>query len=117
MDKVTYYHVLKSEKLANGKTLTRDRFSVLFTCNATRSHQIKPLVIHTYQKSHACRNQDMNWLNVYWATTAKGYMNKNLLRKWLENNSILDARVHCRSKNLNFKVLWFMDNAPGHAKY
>ncbi|KAG7178103.1 Tigger transposable element-derived protein 1-like 95, partial [Homarus americanus] len=74
--------------------------------------QAKGTKLARYQKPHAYRNQDMNKLNVYWEKTAKGYMEKNLSKKWFEKYFIPDARAHCRHKNLDFKVLLFMDFHP-----
>ena len=57
--------IAKSEKQTPGVKMAKDRFSVLFTCNASGSHWMKPLLIYKYKKPFAYKNCDMKKLNVY----------------------------------------------------
>ncbi|KAK3855678.1 hypothetical protein Pcinc_037935 [Petrolisthes cinctipes] len=44
-------------------------------------------------------------------------MNMVLSAEWFDNHFVPDALRKCKELNLDGKVLLFMDNAPGHARY
>ncbi|KAK3888476.1 hypothetical protein Pcinc_007470 [Petrolisthes cinctipes] len=94
----------------------RNRF-VLLTCNASGDYLMKPLVIYKYKRPRAYKGCDMNKLNVYWEQTKKGYMSTELSRKWFDECFVKDAKKYCQKKNVAFKVVLFLDNAPSHAKF
>ena len=97
--------------------MSKDRFSALLTCNASGDYLMKPLVIYKYKKPRAYKGCDMTNLNVYWEQTKKGYMSTELSKKWFDECFVKDAKEYCQRKNLAFKVLLFLDNAPSHAKF
>ena len=55
-----YWRTPPSKTLATGSVIGRkkskDRITVLLTCNATGDHKLNPLVIHKYKNPHAIRN-------------------------------------------------------------
>ena len=59
----------------------------------------------------------MQQLNVYWETTASAYMTSALSIEWFDKYFVPDAKKKCEELNLDFKILLFLDNAPGHAKF
>lgn len=60
----------------------------------------------------------MNNLQGYiWDSNSKGYMTPNLSLNWFDNHSVPELREHCRANNLDFRVVFFMDNAPGRAHF
>ena len=109
--------ISKKEKQAAGMKMSKDRFSVLLTCNASGDYLMKPLVIYKYKKPRAYKGCDITKLNVYWEQTKKGYMSTELSRKWFDECFVKDAKEYCQKKNLAFKVLLFLDNAPSHARF
>ncbi|KAK3883235.1 hypothetical protein Pcinc_012436 [Petrolisthes cinctipes] len=112
----TFIH--KTEKQAPGVKMAKNRISVLFTCNATDTHRMKPLIIYKFKKPRAYKGADMNKLDdIYWASNPKGYMNMLLSAEWFDKHFVPDAQRKCKELNLDGKVLLFMDNAPGHARY
>ena len=60
--------------------MSKDRFSVLLTCNALGDYLMKPLVIYEYKRPRAYKGCEMTKLNVYWEQTKKGCMSTELLR-------------------------------------
>ncbi len=79
---------------------------------------MKPAIIYKFAKPHSFRNCDMNNLpNCVWYHNKSGYMTAALSVTWFDTVFVPAARSHCMKKNLAFKVLLFLDNAPGHAKY
>ncbi|KAK3894001.1 hypothetical protein Pcinc_002209 [Petrolisthes cinctipes] len=112
----TFIH--KAEKQAPSVKMAKDRISVLFTCNSTGTHRMKPLIIYKFKKPRAYKGADMNKLDgIYWASNPKGYMNMLLSAEWFDKHFVPDALRKCKELNLDGKVLLFMDNAPGHARY
>ncbi|XP_042229139.1 uncharacterized protein LOC121871081 isoform X2 [Homarus americanus] len=109
--------ISKKEKQAKGVKMAKDRFSVLLTCNASGDCLMKPLVIYKYKRPRAYKGCDMSKLNVYWEKTNKGYMSMELSKKWFDDCFIKDAKEYCRKKNVAFKVVLFLDNAPSHARF
>ncbi|XP_042206835.1 tigger transposable element-derived protein 1-like [Homarus americanus] len=109
--------ISKKEKQAKGVKMAKDRFSVLLTCNASGDCLMKPLVIYKYKRPRAYKGCDMSKLNVYWEKTSKGYMSTELSKKWFDDCFVEDAKEYCRKKNVFFKVVLFLDNAPSHARF
>ena len=111
-------YIPKEMKQAPGLKLAKDKFSVLLTCNATGDCKMKPLVIYKFAKPHSFRNCDMKNLgNCYWFHNSTGYMTAALSIQWFDNHFVPDARAYCKLKKIPFKVVLFLDNAPGHAKF
>ena len=44
-------------------------------------------------------------------------MNSNIIKDWLLNCFVPDAKWKCRQDGHEFKVLLIMDNCPAHAHY
>ena len=108
----------KEVKQAPGHKLSKDKFSVLFTCNASGECKMKPLVIYKFAKPHSFRNCDMeNLPNCIWLHNASGYMTIPISVIWFDKHFVPDAKRYCKKKNIPFKVVLFLDNAPGHAKF
>ena len=108
----------KEIKQAPGKKLAKDKFSVLLTCNASGDCKMKPLVIYKHAKPHSYRNMDMKKLpNCYWLHNSSGYMTQALSVEWFDKYFVPDAKKYCEGKGIAFKVVLFLDNAPGHAQY
>ena len=58
-----------------------------------------------------------NLPNCVWYHNKSGYMTAALSVTWFDTVFVPTARNHCMKKNLAFKVILFLDNTPGHAKY
>ncbi|XP_045128616.1 tigger transposable element-derived protein 1-like [Portunus trituberculatus] len=109
--------IAKNERQARGVKPSKDRITVLFTANASGDCLMKPQVIYRSAKPRAYRNCNMNQLNVYWASNKKAWVTSALCTDWFDNHFVPDAQSYCKRKNLDFKVLLCIDNAPGHGKF
>ena len=109
--------IAKNERQARGVKPSKDRITVLFTANSSGDCLMKPQVIYRSAKPRAYRNCNMNQLNVYWASNKKAWVTSALCTDWFDNHFVPDAQSYCKRKNLDFKVLLCMDNAPGHGKF
>lgn len=111
-------YVPKGHRQAAGTKIAKDKFTVLLTTNVTGDFMMKPVILYKYAKPHSFRNCDMNNLpNCVWYNNQSGYMNSDIALKWFDERFVPGTRDYCKRKNLAFKVLLFMDNAPGHPKY
>ncbi|KAG7166478.1 Jerky protein-like 31 [Homarus americanus] len=93
----------------------KERITVLFTTNASGTCKPKLSVIHTARKPHAYRNVDMTKINVHWLTARKAWMFSALSLSWFDDCFIPDVKKFCEQKNVPFKILLLLDNAPGHS--
>ena len=79
---------------------------------------MKPLIVYKYAKPHSYKNCDMSNLpNCVWYSNSSGYMTSALSIKWFDEVFVPRTKRYCRQKNIDFRVLLFLDNAPGHAKF
>ena len=60
---------------------------------------MKPLVIYKFKQPRPYKNCDMEYLNIYWEQTKKGYITIDLSKKWFEEYFVKDAKEYCRKKN------------------
>lgn len=51
---------------------------------------------------------------LHWITNKKVRVTASLFKDWFLNYFVPDVREYLRSKQLDFKVLLLIDNAPGH---
>lgn len=69
-----------------------------------------------YRSKHprAFRNFTMNDLPVIWKSNAKAWVTKELFEDWFLNYFCPASQQYCKIKNIDFKILLLLDNAPGH---
>ncbi|KAG7166441.1 Jerky protein-like 32 [Homarus americanus] len=97
------------------RELQKERITVLFTTTASGTCKPKLSVIHTARKPHAYKNVDMSKINVHWLTARKAWMFSALSLFWFDDCFIPDVKKFCEQKNIPFKILLLLDNAPGHS--
>ena len=79
---------------------------------------MKPVIVYKYAKPHSYKNCDMSNLpNCVWYNTKSGYMTSALSVKWFDEVFVPKTKEYCRRKNIDFRVILFLDNAPGHAQF
>ena len=94
----------------SGTKQSKDRVTVLFTCNATGSEKMCPLFIHKYENPRVLRGINKNTLPVNYYWNSKSWMQVSIWNEYLKN---LDARMRTLGRN----ILLLVDNAPTHALY
>jgi hypothetical protein len=107
-----YWELEPSKTLAqgplSGKKNSKNRVTLLLTCNATGTEKLKPLFIHKYQNPRILRGIKKEDLPVdyYWNSTA--WMQISIWNDYLEN---LDRQMRLQNRH----ILLLVDNAPVHA--
>ena len=80
-------------KQAKGRKADKSRVTVSFCLNSSGSHKMKPLVIHTAQHPRCYKHlKDMKKAPVYWRSSKKAWVNSKIIKDWLLNCFIPDAR-------------------------
>ena len=116
MPKSTY--ISAKSKQAKGRKADKSRVTVCFCVNQSGTHKMKPLVIHTAQHPRCYKHlKDMKKAPVYWRSSKKAWVNSKIMKDWLLNCFVPDARWKCRQDNREFKVVLVMDNCPAHPQY
>lgn len=93
-----------------GTKQSKDRVTVLLTCNATGSEKMRPLFIHKYENPRALRGISKNTLPVNYYWNSKSWMQVSIWNEFLKK---LDSRMRAQDRN----ILLLVDNAPTHALY
>ena len=70
-------------------------------------------MIHKSENPRAFRNVNKNGLPVIWRANKKAWMTRELFKDWFENHFCPEVERFLTRKNLAFKVLLLLDNAPG----
>ncbi|XP_050706510.1 tigger transposable element-derived protein 1-like [Eriocheir sinensis] len=109
--------IIAKQKKPRGHKESKQRFSVLFTVNATGDCKLKPLVLYTAARPRPYRHKDMKNLNVHWVSNKKGYMTTVTFLDWFDNHFIPEGKEYCERNNLAFKLMLLLDNAPGHPTF
>ncbi|XP_023223549.1 tigger transposable element-derived protein 1-like [Centruroides sculpturatus] len=107
-------YISKNEKTAPGFKVSKDRITLLLCSNASGDFITKPMLIHRSLNPCSmkqCNNYD---LPVYWRDNKKAWMTGHLFKNWFHNCFVPDVENYLKKKNLAFKVLLILDNAPSH---
>jgi hypothetical protein len=91
-----------------GRKKSKERITVMLTCNADGTEKLKPLLIHKYQNPKAIRNIDKNTLKVKYYWNIKAWMQTSIFHDYLKN-------LNNEMKNQNRTILLLLDNAPTHS--
>lgn len=102
-------HTISNGPVA-GKKQSKDRVTILVTCNATGSEKMKPLFIHKYENPRALRSINKNTLPVNYYWNSKSWMQVSIWNDYLKK---LDFQMRTLGRN----IILLVDNAPTHALY
>ncbi|KAF0746713.1 tigger transposable element-derived protein 1-like [Aphis craccivora] len=103
----------KNEKTAPGFKAAKDRLTLLLCANAC-GFMIKSMVVYKSLKPRAFKSKDMNHLPVFWRANNKAWVTAQIFSDWFTNCFIPQVEMYLKLKNLPFKALLLIDNAPGH---
>nr|XP_012148419.1 PREDICTED: uncharacterized protein LOC105663526 [Megachile rotundata] len=107
-------YLAKAHKSASGHKAAKSRITVLFCCNASGDHVMKPLVINKSKTPRSFKGIKINNLPVYWMANKKAWVTATLFNEWFHNFFVPDVKRYLSKKGLPFKALLLIDNAPGH---
>lgn len=102
-------HTLSNGPVAGTKQ-SKDRVTILLTCNSTGTEKLRPLFIHKYENPRVLKNINKNSLPVNYYWNKKSWMQVSIWNDYLKK---LDS--HMRAQNRN--IILLVDNAPTHALY
>jgi hypothetical protein len=91
-----------------GRKKSKERITVMLTCNADGTEKLKPLLIHKYQNPKAIRNIDKNTLKVKYYWNIKAWMQTSIFHDYLKD-------LNNEMKKKNRTILLLLDNAPTHS--
>lgn len=107
-------YVAKAQKSAGGFKAAKDRVTLLFCSNASGDRMLKPLLVNRSLKPRSMKGVDISRLPVYWMANKKAWVTTHIFTEWFNKCFIPEVRCYMEDKNLEFKVLLILDNAPGH---
>ncbi|XP_017789938.1 PREDICTED: tigger transposable element-derived protein 1-like [Habropoda laboriosa] len=107
-------YLAKAHKSASGHKAAKSRITVLFCCNASGDHIMKPLVINKSKTPRSFKGININNLPVYWMANKKAWVTATLFNEWFHNFFVPDVKRYLSKKGLPFKALLLIDNAPGN---
>ena len=99
-----------SNEQTSGKKQSKDRVTILLTCNATGSEKLTPLFIHKYENPRVIKNIDKRTLPVEYYWNQKSWMQVSIWNDYIKK---LDTKM----RRQNRKIILLVDNAPTHALY
>ena len=109
-----FWKMKPSRTISNGPVAgtkqSKDRVTVLFTCNSTGTEKLRPLFIHKYENPRALKNINKNSLPVNYYWNKKSWMQVSIWNDYLKK---LDSRMRVQNRH----ILLLIDNAPTHALY
>ncbi|GLV40948.1 hypothetical protein CBL_08522 [Carabus blaptoides fortunei] len=114
MPNITF--ISKQEKCAPGFKASKDRITLLLCSNASGDFITKPFLVQKLLNPRALKGVNKNTLPVHWKANSKAWVTGNLFREWFLESFVPEVENYLKEKNLGFKVLLLLDNAPGHQK-
>lgn len=105
--KMEPYRVLSTGPVA-GRKASKERITVMLTCNASGTEKLKLLVIHKHQNPRAIKHIEKKTLPVNYYWNSKAWMQTSIFNDYLVN---LNRYMKLRNRN----ILLLLDNAPTHS--
>ncbi|MDW3631436.1 MAG: hypothetical protein QOK71_08365 [Nitrososphaeraceae archaeon] len=91
----------------SGRKKSKERVTVLLTCNASGTEKLKPLFIHKYKTPRALKHIYKETLPVDYYWNLKAWMQTSIFNDYLIN---LNRSMQRQNRN----ILLLLDNAPTH---
>ena len=91
----------------SGVKQSKDRVTILLTCNATGTDKLVPLFIHKHQNPRALKGINKNSLPVNYYWNSKAWMQMSIWNDYLK-------KLNNKMSIANRKILLLVDNAPTH---
>ncbi|KAI1888220.1 hypothetical protein AGOR_G00182770 [Albula goreensis] len=107
-------YISKAEHTAPGFKAANDRVNLLLCANASGDCMVKPMLVYRSLNPRALKGKNKCHLPVFWRANKKAWVTGTLTMDWLNNCFVRDVERYLTRKNLAFKVLLILENAPGH---
>ncbi|KAL4084407.1 hypothetical protein QTP88_028230 [Uroleucon formosanum] len=86
----------------------------LLLCANACGFMMNSMVVYKFLNPRAFKGKDMNHLPVFWIANNKAWVTAQIFSDWFKNCFIPQVEKYLKLKNLPFKALLLIDNAPGH---
>ncbi|XP_051823209.1 tigger transposable element-derived protein 1-like [Antechinus flavipes] len=107
------YHIPRGGKSPLGHKASKDRLTVMFGANASGDLKLKPVVVYRSDNPPALKGIVKASLGVHYRYSKKGWMTAQIcIDIFAEFFPVIE--YYCKKKNLAFKILIIIDNAPSH---
>lgn len=107
-------YISRDAKVASGFKVAKDRLTLLFCGNASGDFKCKPLLVYRAENPRALKNKKKADLPVFWRSNRKAWVTAQIFEDWFQNCFCTEVKRYLEKKNMAFKVLLLIDNAPGH---
>ena len=107
--------ISRNERRAPGFKVSKDRITLLLCSNASGDFITKPMFINKSLNPRCMKGNNKNNLPVYWRANKKAWMTAKLFNDWFYHCFVPDVENYLKKKNLAFKVLLLLHNAPPRA--
>ncbi|XP_023220465.1 tigger transposable element-derived protein 1-like [Centruroides sculpturatus] len=71
-------------------------------------------IVYCSENPRALKNKSKAGLPVIWKLNRKAWVTASLFEDWFGHHFIPEGKCYCQSKQIPFKVMLIIDNAPGH---
>lgn len=107
-------YISKEGKTVQGFTVAKDRLMLLLGSNAAGDNRLKPLLVYHSETPRALKHISKETLPLYYRANRKAWVTDAIFEDWFANCFIPEVEKYCREKEIPFKILLTLDNAPGH---
>lgn len=107
-------YLAKEENVAPGHKAAKDRLTLLLGGNAAGDCKLKPMLVYHSENPRAFKGKDKGHLPVIWKANSKAWVTGALFQDWFTQHFVPAVKKYCCAKNMAFKALLILDNAPGH---
>ncbi|XP_069815138.1 tigger transposable element-derived protein 1-like [Dendropsophus ebraccatus] len=107
-------YISKEEKSAPGHKVSKERLTLLLGGNAVGEYKLKPMLVYQAENPRALKGISKAQLPVIWKSNRKAWVTLAVFKDWFNNYFVPSVERYCTSKDIPFKVLLILDNAPGH---
>lgn len=104
----------KEENFMSEFKTSKDRLTLLLGGNAAGDCKLTPLLVYHSKKPRSSKNTDKNWLPVHWTVNQKASITQKVFKDWFINHFSREVESFCKSKNIPFKAILLLHNAPSH---
>ena len=107
-------YIAKEEKVAPGFKAFKDRFTLLLGANLTGDCKLKPVMVYHSENPRALKGYNKKTLPVHWYSNKSAWMTANIYNDYSMGTLVAELKEYCTAKNIPFRILMILDNAPAH---
>lgn len=107
-------YLSRDEESGSGLKASKDRITLLLCSNASGDFVTKPMLINRSINPRAMKGVDKATLPVYWQADDKAWVTGVIFSDWFYNCFVPEVQDYSNRKDIGFKALLVINNAPGH---